>query len=447
MKYPIALCLCFLTVLQGMAASDKGMVATVAGGSNGAKSPNAASESAMRFVITDHGAVADGRTLNTEAIQKAIVAAASAGGGMVVIPQGTYLSGALFLKPGVNLHLEKGAVLKCSTDMTNFPARRSRIEGHFEDRFPPALINADGCDGLRITGEGTLDGDGLPVWERFWSIKQAAPDPTKFVNLTVWRARLCLIQNSKHVEVNGITFKDSQFWNLHLYNCQNSVVEDCRFVIPDGSTGPSTDGVDIDSCQNIVVRGCYFSINDDCVCLKGSRFDGVNQEPKSPPVRNVLVENCTFVHGDGALTLGPEAQIISDVEMKDCVVGGDMPMLRIKFRPDTANQDYQNVRVHNIRLKGREGMIVRVSPKHGTKVPPLKSPISKVSGILIENISGETGSFGSLFGDGTGTVSNITLRNINVTVARSAELNARGVEGLKLEHVSVKKAQSPQSKR
>lgn len=399
-----------------------------------------AAEPMKPFVVTHYGAVADGQTLNTAAIQKTIDAAATANGGTVVIPKGEFLTGAIFLKPHVNLHLEEGAVLKGSTDMKNFPPQRTRIEGHFEEKFPPALINADGCDGLRITGKGTLDGDGLPVWERFWAIKKAAPDPLKFVNLTIWRARLCLIQNSKNVEVRGITFKDSQFWNLHLYHCQDSTVENCRFVIPDGSSGPSTDGVDIDSCQNIVVRGCYFSINDDCVCIKGSRFDGVNQEPKSLPVRNVLVEKCTFVRGHGALTLGSEAQGISDVEMSNCAVKGGMPVLRIKFRPDTPNQDYRNVWVHDIQLEGRDGYIVVVSPKHGTKVPPPKAPISKASDILIENISGKTGSFGTLWGGGTGTLSNITLRNIDVTVTGRPELNTEGVTGVKLENVSVQKA-------
>ena len=395
-----------------------------------------------QFDISQHGAVADGQTVNTKAIQAAIDSLAAKGGGTVVIPSGVFVSGALFFKPGVNLRLEKAARLRCSTDMANFPAQRSRIEGHFEAKFPPALINADGCDGLRITGEGTLDGDGLPVWEMFWSTKGAASNPQIFLNRTIWRARLCLIQNSKNVEVNGIIFKDSQFWNLHLYNCQDSVVENCRFVIPDGTTGPSTDGVDIDSSQNIVVRGCYFSVHDDCVCIKGNRFDGVNQEPKSPPVRKVLVENCTFVHGDAALTLGSEAQSISDIEMKDCVVRGKMPMLRIKFRPDTANQDYQRICVHNIRLEGKEGEIVQVEPFHGTKVPKPKAPISKISDLIIESVSGKFGSFGSVSGGTTATVSNVTLRNIRVTVANNAELNTKGVTGVKFEDVSVQKAQS-----
>lgn len=399
--------------------------------------------SSKRVSIETHGAVSDGRTLNTDKIQRAVDMLAAAGGGTLVVPRGTFLSGALFLKPGVNLHLEKGAVLKCSTNMADFPLRRTRVEGHFEESWSPALINADGCNGLRITGEGTLDGDGQPLWDLFWKLRNAA-DPKNFVSLSVPRARLCLIQSSKDVAVSGITFKDSQFWNLHLYNCQDAVVENCRFEIPDKGSGPSTDGVDIDSSQNIVVRGCYFSVNDDCVCLKGNRHDGLNQLPKSPPVRNVRVENCTFVRGHGALTLGTEAQSISEVEMKDCVVRGKMPMLRLKLRSDTPNQDYRNVRVHDIQLEGGEGEIVRVYPYYGTKVPPLKSPISKVSDLVIENVSGNFGSFGTLSGGGIATVRDVTFRNVRVTMAKDSELNTNGVAGVKFEDVLVRKAEGKQ---
>jgi alpha-L-rhamnosidase len=114
--------------------------------------------------ITDFGAKADGLTINTAAIQRAIDALAATGG-TVVIPEGTFVSGALFLKPHVNVHLDKGAVLKGSTDIKDYPTTSTRIEGHFQD-WLPALINASACDGLVIDGDGTLDGSGQPFWDR-----------------------------------------------------------------------------------------------------------------------------------------------------------------------------------------------------------------------------------------------------------------------------------------
>src|SRR5262249_15198184 len=98
-----------------------------------------------RKAITEFGAVADGKTLNTKAIQSGIDQLASAGGGTLVIPEGTFVTGALFFKPGVNLHLEKGAILKGSTNVEDYPKTKTRIEGHFEE-WLPALLNFDKCD-------------------------------------------------------------------------------------------------------------------------------------------------------------------------------------------------------------------------------------------------------------------------------------------------------------
>jgi hypothetical protein len=158
--------------------------------------------------IRDFGARPDGATLATSAIQAGIDHLAQQGGGTLTIPPGTYLSGALFMKPGVHLHLERGSVLKCTTDMVHFPRQRTRIEGHVEEHFTPALINADRCDGLRITGEGVLDGSGMAIWERFWALRKQAADPGNFPNVGLDRARLALIQHSRDVLIEGITFKD-----------------------------------------------------------------------------------------------------------------------------------------------------------------------------------------------------------------------------------------------
>jgi alpha-L-rhamnosidase len=116
--------------------------------------------------IAEIGAVGDGKTLNTAAIQTGIDRLAAKGGGTLVVPEGVFLTGAIFLKPGVNLHLDAGAVIKGSTDRKDYPRRMTRVEGHFEE-WLPALINADKIDHLRITGPGTLDGNGAFFLGRF----------------------------------------------------------------------------------------------------------------------------------------------------------------------------------------------------------------------------------------------------------------------------------------
>ena len=376
-----------------------------------------------RVSVTTHGAVGDGVTLNTRAIQAAIDQCLSSGGGIVVIPRGEFLSGALFFKGPVGLELEEGAVLKGSKNSEDYPVLEdARFEGHFQKRIA-AFLNVLQADHFRLTGPGAVDGNGESFWRGRW------PE--------LGRPRLCAIRDSRDVRVSNVRFQNSPSWNLHLYNCQDSTVENCRFEIPDGVRGPSTDGIDLDSSQNIIVRGCYFSVDDDCLALKGNRYDGLNQEPKSPPVKNVQVIDCTFVRGHGALTFGTEAQGISEIEMKKCVVRGKMPMFRVKFRPDTPGQNYRNVHIHDIQLDG-EGEIVRVSPYHGTKVPTPTAPISQVSSVVIENITGRTGLFGNLAGGTTATVGDVTLRNIRVTFAKSDPLTTEGVTNLKQENIDVR---------
>src|SRR6202789_3354369 len=119
--------------------------------------------STRELLITKSGAVADDSTVNTKAIQAAIDQLAAKGGGTVVVPKGVFVSGALFFKPKVNLRLHEGAVLKCSTDLSNFPAQRTRIEGHFMDNFTPALINVKNSDGSQPPGEGILTAAALPL--------------------------------------------------------------------------------------------------------------------------------------------------------------------------------------------------------------------------------------------------------------------------------------------
>lgn len=369
-----------------------------------------------RLSIVECGAVADNATVNTAAIQQAVDRLAANGGGTVVVPTGIFVTGALDLRPGVHLHLEEGAVLRCSTDMAHFPPRRTRIEGHFEDSFTPALINAAGCDGLRITGSGTLDGAGRPIWDRFWQLRNAAPVPNEFPNLGVPRARLALVENSADVLVEGVTFRDSQFWNLHLYKCHGVTVRNARFEVPDDyKQAPSSDGVDIDSCQDVMVEGCHFSVTDDCIACKGSKGVNALSDKDSPPVERVRVRGCTFRRGHHALACGSEATIIRDVVVEDCRVTGDMVLLRLKLRPDTP-QLYQDIHMRSIVLDSAEGEIISLVP--WTQYVDLQGqapPRSVVSNVVLSGITGHFGSFGAIRPDLAQTdLSGITFRDIDV---------------------------------
>jgi alpha-L-rhamnosidase len=371
----------------------------------------------LRCDITQHGATGDGKTLNTIAIQKTIDTCT--GGGTVVVPKGEFVTGALYLKPGVNLELQEGGVLKASTNIEDFPITSgNRFEGHFQD-WRAAIVNAEKTDHLRVTGPGTIDGSGPAYWNR---------------NTPNGRPRNLFIRDTTDVVVSRIHFKDSASWNLHLYNCSDVTVENSRFEIPPDSKGPSTDGVDIDSSRNVTVRGCYFSVNDDCVCLKGNRYDGLDQKPASPPVQHVRVTECTYARGMGAVTLGTEATDIQDVEFDHSTVTGRMPMLRLKMRPDTTGQHYRDIRVHDIKLEGN-GTVLSWEPLHGTKVTA-KPPLGVIENVLVSNIRGLFGKFGTIAGNDNSEVKNITIKDIDLTL-QDGELNTSRTTGVVLQNVVI----------
>jgi len=389
-------------------------------------------------LITDFGAVADGNSVNTKAIQDAIDHLAARGGGTVIIPRGIFVSGALFFKPKVHLHLQAGAVLRCSTDMANFPARRTRIEGHFEDKFTPALINATNCDGLQITGEGTLDGAGRPIWDLFWKLRNAAPDPRNFPNIGIPRARLALIEHSRGVRIEGITFRNSQFWNLHIYNCDGVLVRQTRFEVPDDyRQAPSTDGIDIDSSRNVTVDGCFFSVTDDCIACKGSRGPHAMEDKSSPPVERIRVRNCVYKRGGGVLTLGSEATIVRDVIVEDCRIIGHVRVATLKLRPDTP-QHYEDITFRNVTSENTAGAILSIQPwSQYANLQGAAPPQSVVRNVKLIGVKGRFASFGTIRPNpGQTEISNVLLKDFDV-VLQQDKLAASGVTDLKFEDVIV----------
>jgi polygalacturonase len=399
--------------------------------------PRAWANASSEALITRFGAVADGSTVNTKAIQAAIDHLAARHGGTVVIPRGIFVSGALFFKPNVNLRLQPDAVLRCSTDMSNFPVQRTRIEGHFAE-FNPGLINAKECDGFQLTGEGTLDGAGRPIWDQFWKLRNAAPDPRNFPNLGVPRARLALIENSHGVRVDGVTFKDSQFWNLHLYKCDGVVVHNTRFEVPDDyKQAPSTDGIDVDSCQNVAIDGCYFSVTDDCIAAKGSRGPHAMEDTDSPAVEHIRVRNCVYKRGNGVLTIGSEATVVRDVIVENCKVIGNVKVAVLKLRPDTP-QRYEDIVFRNINLDSTGGAILAVQPwSQYANLQGEAPPKSVVRNLSLIGISGRFGSFGTIRPNpGQTEISDVLLKDFNVTL-QDDKLAASGVKNLRFDDVVV----------
>jgi polygalacturonase len=382
--------------------------------------------------ITAAGAVGDGVTLNTGAIQKAIDALATNGGGTLVIPQGEFLSGAIFLKPGVNLRLDKDAVLKGSTNIENYPELETHIEGYFQV-WIPALVNASNVDHLRITGEGTIAGGGKPFWDEFWKARTANKDVT---NLAVKRPRNIFIQDSKDVQIRGISLRESGFWNLHLFRCTDVLVEKVDIRAPVHS--PSTDGIDVDSCQNVAIRGCYISVDDDNVGIKGNKGTSALDDKTIPPAEHIRISNCTFGLGNSALTIGSEATLVRDVIIENCKLTGTNRncVLKLKLRPDT-EEHYENITARNITVDNPAAQLVSI--QGWTQFFDLQgkpAPSQLVTNVTIKNITGTLHDFGRVDGPEKSTVANLVFKNINITLKNPAVVT-RNVKNLKFTNVKI----------
>ena len=385
-----------------------------------------------RYDVSAFGAVGDGKTLNSKAIQATIDKCAQHGGGTVVIPKGEFLSGSLFLKPGVNFELEEGAVLKGSTDIKDYPKAMTRIEGHFE-LWPAALLNGDKVDHLHITGPGTLDGNGQPFWQDFYSHRKL---DSKTTNLSVNRPRLTFIQNSRDVQISGITFKNSGFWNLHLYRCQQLLVDNCRFLAPFEMEGPapSTDGIDVDSSQDITINNSFFAVGDDDIALKGSKGPYAMDDKDSPAVERIHITNCTFKAGGGIVTAGSEATIVRDVFIEHCTTTKPT-VLRLKLRPDTPQQ-YENFHLNDITVEG-SAAIFNISPwKQYFDLKGQQPPKSIVRFISVSNVKGSCGSYGKIIGNPDTEFGEIILKNVDVKMA-DTNFELVNIKTLKFENVVV----------
>lgn len=398
----------------------------------------AAAPDAPRTSIADAGAVGDGKSMNTVTIQRAIDQIADTGGGTVVIPPGKFLTGAIFLKPGVNLHLEKDAVLLGSQTIDDYPSMPTRIEGHTQV-WRPALVNADKCDGLRISGEGTIQGGGKPYWDAFWN-RYKADKTTK--NLDVDRPRNVFIRDSKDVSISGVSLRDSGFWNLHLYRCQNATIEKLDIRTPPGA--PSSDGIDVDSCQDVTIRDCYISVDDDDIALKGTKGPLADRDTESPAVERIRITGCTFANGHGVVTLGSEACHVKDVLVENCNVvnaEGESParnrtiLVRLKLRPDTP-QHYEGLVFRNITLDCR-GDLFSIAP--WTQYFDLrgeKEPSQVVEHIRLENITGSADGFGRIKGPAKATIRKLSIKDVDLKL-KNDKVAIDNVDGLRMENVTI----------
>lgn len=384
------------------------------------------------YVLTEHGVKADSTLINTEAIQKVIDLASQEGGGTIIVPENTtILTGALFFKPNTKLKVSKGARLKGSDDIADYPYIPSRMEGR-SIYYYAALVNAYHVDNFSITGPGTIDGNGLKFWEAFWQRRKENP---KCTNLEVSRPRMLFIWGCDSVNIKNVKLHNAGFWTTHLYQCNNVLIDGCDIRSPhEPVPAPSTDAVDIDVCKNVTVRNCYISVNDDGIVMKGGKGPTAHKDYENGTVENVLVENCTFGFVHATLTMGSECIHAKNITMRNCKVDHDKLLLRLKIRPDTY-QLYEDITVENI--TGRcKSVIYAYSWKQFFNMEGLEEkPHCTVRNITLKNIDVTADEVGVIKGKPEDSFTNITMENVKVK-ANKPVLETT-VKDIKLKNVEV----------
>ena len=388
----------------------------------------------QQYVVTDYGVSNDSTIVQTQQLQAVIDKGASEGGGVVVIPRGTFLSGSLFFKPGTHLHIAEGGKLKGSDRIANFKIIKTRIEGETCDYFA-ALVNADHVDGFTITGNGTIDGNGYNYWEEFWIRRKWN---RKCTNKDAQRPRLVYISNSSNVTVQDVRIMNSAFWTNHIYNSDHVRYLDCFIYAPtSGMKAPSSDAIDIDKCHDILINGCYMNVNDDAVVLKGGKGIYADSMSVNGPVERVLVQNCHYGTVHSMLTLGSESVHDWNVIVRNCRADDAYNVLWLKMRPDTP-QHYEHVRIENLTGHCRSFLLIKPWTQFFQMGDRADMPKSECNDIRFHGIRMECGTFFDVSGSEKYVLRRFEFSDVEVTDrAAKPAFTGHPIEGLQLRNVRI----------
>jgi len=324
------------------------------------------------FNIVSFGAPTNGTTIATTFIQKAIDSCSSVGGGRVIVPAGTFVTGALTLKSNVNLHVSAGATLKFSTATTNYlPVVLTRFEGIECYNYSP-FIYSYGAQNIALTGSGTLNGQASNTnWWAWKTSLQATQDDTLLnhegqdgtpVDQRIFgsghQLRPVFVQfyNSQNILIDSITIINSPMYELNPVLSQNITIQNVNI----NSLGPNNDGCDPECCKDVLIYNCTFSTGDDCIAVKSGRNNDGRRV--NVPSQYVVIENCNMQNGHGAVTMGSECSGgISNVYTQNCSMSSPNLSSILRFKTNSVRGGIiQNIFMRNCTIGNIAGDILDV---------------------------------------------------------------------------------------
>jgi polygalacturonase len=482
----------YLTVLLGILAAGC-QSDPVAGPGEVTVRPTIASPQvpSRTFTLTDFGAVGDGTTDNTAAFAKAIAACEAAGGGELVVPAGTWLTGPIHFISNFNFHLDDGAVVLFSRKFDDYPLEVESYEGQ-QTVMCTSPISGDGLHDVEITGKGTIDGQGeawrmvkkskvtAAEWDalvksggvvdpktqswyptRSWQTGQkklaalrTSGKPPKVEDYLPYRDMLrpplVVLANCQRVLLEDATFRNSPSWNIHLLYTDDIQVRGVTIFNP--YYAQNGDGIDIDSCRNVSLMNCDVSAGDDVVCLKSGR--NAEGRKAARPTENVVVAHCKLGKGHGGIAIGSEMSGgVKNVEVYDCEMHGTDEGLRFKTVRGRGGV-VEDINIHDIKMDNitnncitvdmyymvkkpttrpttRRGGRFSTAPAVDPDAPKPEEPVAKP--LVVTQEAAQP------LDDSTPAFRNIVIRNIDCAGANIA-MQLRGLPELPLKNVTIENA-------
>ncbi|MCU7550642.1 glycosyl hydrolase family 28 protein [Chitinophagaceae bacterium LB-8] len=383
-----------------------------------------------KISITELGAVPGDKEKTSQAIAKAIEKANAIGGGVVVIPEGEWLTKKIHLKSNVNLHLNKGAVLLFSENPEDYlPAVHSTWEGMECYNYSP-LIYAYECKNIAITGEGEVKAK-MDVWQVWFARPRAHMESIKRLYNLAWnrtpveerqmvndtahlRPQFIQFNRSENILLEGITITNSPFWTIHPYLCKNVVIRNVKVY----AHGHNNDGVDPEMSQNVLIENCIFDQGDDAIAIKSGR----NPEGwrLKTPSKNIVIRNLTVKNGHQLVAVGSELSGgIENVFVDSCTVVDGAKLNHLLFIKTNERMGgyVRNIHATNIKAGkidlGVLGIETDVLYQWKTLVPTYEVRLTPIKDIYLENVVAKDVKFVSrILGQKDLPVENVSLKNI-----------------------------------
>ncbi|MCK5853495.1 glycoside hydrolase family 28 protein, partial [bacterium] len=334
------------------------------------------------FYVVEYGAVGDGVTLDTDAIQFAVDVCAEAGGGKVILTPGKYLSGTIILKNNVELHLEKNATLLGSTRHEDYPIQPLPKYRSHKDQLGGfhALIYAEGAENISLTGNGTIDGQGKYQMPR--------EDPEPAAGDINGRPRNILFISCKNIVVDGLHLKNSGVWNQHYLNCEDVKITNISVY---NHSNRNNDGIDIDGCRRVVLSNSIIDSDDDGITLKSTG---------AAPCEDIVISNCIVSSFCNAIKAGTESSGgFRNISISNCVVKPSISKEKPFFKtPEIGitglsliivdGGTMEGITVNNLTIYGTKAPIyIRLGNRARRYTAGIPEPgVGRVSNISISNV-------------------------------------------------------------